>query len=65
MEEQPRRYFSFLLRLWQAESEDGTIWRCSLEDTLTRKIHQFATLEDLNYYLAEETELPIGREEAA
>jgi len=32
MSEKPRRYLSYLLRLWQASSGGELVWRASLED---------------------------------
>ena len=44
-------YVSFLLRLWQAESEGKHIWRASLESPMTGSRHGFRNLADLYAYL--------------
>jgi hypothetical protein len=58
--EEPRRqpgYLSYLLRLWQVDTErlgsqaGGTVWRASLESSLTGKRQGFADLDDLFEFL--------------
>lgn len=51
-------YLSFLLRLWRASGGEGsqcgaeaTVWRASLQDTLTAERVNFASLEDLVAFL--------------
>ena len=40
---EPRQYRVDLLRLWQAEGEDGRlVWRAALEDTRTGERRGFA-----------------------
>ena len=51
MEDPPRRYFSYLLRFWQADEDDAPVWRCSLEDARTGTLKGFATLDDLFGFL--------------
>ena len=45
------RYRSFLLRIWHAGSLRHPQWRASLEDTRTRKIAGFTSLEALLAFL--------------
>ena len=57
MEEQPnqRRYFSYLLRLWQTSDKHKQIWQASLESPGSRERQGFASLEDLFDFLEAET----------
>ena len=55
--EQPD-YLSFLLRLWRMSGGEGaqhdaeaTVWRASLQDTLTSERVNFSSLDDLVAYL--------------
>ena len=49
---EPRRYRAYLLRLWQADGEDGRlVWRAALEDPRTGKRHGFADLARLCAFL--------------
>jgi hypothetical protein len=50
-----RRYVSYLLRLWQVQSEEGLVWRASLEHASTGERRGFAGLEDLCAFLEQET----------
>jgi hypothetical protein len=50
-----RRYFSYLLRLWQAGTGQGAAWRASLEEIPTGERRAFASLDDLFAYLREQT----------
>jgi hypothetical protein len=51
-----RRYRAYLLRLWQADDEDGhPVWRASLEDAHTGDRRGFANLPQLCAFLADET----------
>jgi hypothetical protein len=53
---EPRRYCAYLLRLWQAESDDGRpVWRAALEDARTGERHGFADLARLCAFLEEQT----------
>ena len=54
MSEKPRRYLSFLLRLWQASCGGGLVWRASLEDPHTGERRGFACLAELIACLEEE-----------
>jgi hypothetical protein len=51
MSEKPRRYLSYLLRLWQASSGGELVWRASLEDPHTGERRGFACLAELIAYL--------------
>lgn len=48
-------YRAYLLRLWQANSSEQTIWRASLENPHTGERHAFATLDALFVFLGAET----------
>ena len=50
-----RRYVSYLLRLWQAEGQEGLVWRASLEHASTGERRGFACLADLFAFLEQET----------
>ena len=57
-----RRYISYLLRLWQAESDGVVVWRTSLQDPHTGRRRGFADLEDLFAFLLGKIGLPTGSE---
>jgi hypothetical protein len=49
-----RRYRVYLLRLWQADDEHGSlVWRAALEDAHTGERHGFANLSRLCTFLEE------------
>jgi hypothetical protein len=56
-------YFSYLLRVYQLEKSEKTasssesIWRVSLESTLTRNRVNFASLEEMLIFLQDQFEL--------
>lgn len=50
-----KKYRSYLLRLWRAESPDQS-WRASLEDAHTGERIGFAGLEELFAFLMEQAE---------
>ena len=53
---EPRRYRAYLLRLWQAEGEDGClVWRAALEEARTGERRGFADLARLCAFLEEQT----------
>ena len=53
---EPRRYRVYLLRLWQAQSQDGRlVWRAALEDARTGERHAFADLARLGAFLEAQT----------
>ena len=61
---EPRRYRAYLLRLWQAEGDDGhPVWRAALEDARTGERLGFADLTRLCAFLeaitADRTEYDI------
>ncbi len=51
MKIQPRRYVSFLLRMWQAEEAGRPVWRAALEDPRTGEVLFFASLARLFQFL--------------
>ncbi len=59
MTNEARRYFSYLLRVWQVRTDGEVVWRASLEDPHTSERHGFASLEQLLEFLKEHTQ---GRE---
>ena len=48
-------YLAYLLRLWQATSDERTAWRATLENPHTGERHAFATLGALFAFLDAET----------
>ena len=53
---EPQRYRAYLLRLWQAEGDDGRrAWRAALEDARTGERRGFADLARLCAFLEEQT----------
>jgi hypothetical protein len=49
---EPKRYRAYLLRLWQADGEDGRpVWRAALEDARGGERHGFADLAHLYAFL--------------
>jgi hypothetical protein len=63
MGRETRAYFSYLLRLWKADENDETVWRCSLQEVHTGKVRGFATLSDLDCYLQSRTRLAEDTDE--
>jgi hypothetical protein len=59
MSDSERRYMAYLLRLWQAQEDEGPRWRASLECAGTAERHTFATLEALFAFLDEKTAGPF------
>jgi hypothetical protein len=57
-----RRYRAYLVRLWQAENEDGRlVWRAALEDARGGERHGFADLTQLCVSRSADSELECGR----
>jgi hypothetical protein len=56
------RYVSYLLRLWQVQSQEGPVWRASLEQASTGERRGFASLADLYAFLERET-APVDEDE--
>lgn len=48
-----RRYYSYLLRIWEVDGAETPIWRASLEDPHTGEQKGFADLESLFAFLRE------------
>ncbi|MBI4321170.1 MAG: hypothetical protein HY675_21985 [Chloroflexi bacterium] len=51
----PRDYRAYLLRLWRAESAEGTVWRASLESPHTGECRAFPDLASLYAFLQGQT----------
>ncbi|MBU0491806.1 MAG: hypothetical protein KKA73_26890 [Chloroflexi bacterium] len=54
MSGEERRYFSYLLRLWEASDDEGSVWRALLESPGTGERRGFASLDALFAFLAEQ-----------
>ena len=60
---EPRRYRAYLLRLWQAQGDDGRpIWRAALEDAPSGERRGFADLAELCAFLETQTAHWSGRD---
>jgi len=55
MDEQPD-YLAYLLRLWRASTEEGAVWRASVDSPQTGERHGFAGLAALFAFLEERTD---------
>ena len=53
MDSDAKEYHSYLLRLWQVQTETGFGWRASLENVQTGELLGFEDLEALQQYLEE------------
>jgi len=53
-----RRYQSYLIRLWRSESDDTPTWHASTEDTMTGERRNFAGINQLFYFLEQQTSQP-------
>jgi hypothetical protein len=51
-------YRSYLLRLWQVDSDGCLVWHASLEDPHTGERRGFADLNRMLDFLREQTEAP-------
>jgi hypothetical protein len=51
---QPERYLSYLLRMWQEGSGDSPLWRASLESPQSDELQGFAGLDELFDFLREQ-----------
>jgi hypothetical protein len=61
MTHKPRRYRSYLVRLWGTEHDDVSVWHASAEDTLTGERMNFPGLDQLFRFLEQQThEQPIS-----
>ena len=61
MSGEQRRYASYLLRLWQVQSQGELVWRASLEQSSTGERRAFASLTALYAFLGQMTAL-VGAE---
>lgn len=59
MGQEPSRYLSYLLRLWQTSDGTSRVWRASLESSDSRKRHSFADLRQLLAFLEQQTGEPF------
>ena len=55
MGQEPSRYLSYLLRLWQTSDGTSRVWRASLESSGSHKRYSFANLRQLLTFLEQET----------
>ncbi len=55
MNDKPRRYLAYMLRLWQISGEGELAWRASLESPRTGERRGFANLDALFAFLEEQT----------
>jgi len=58
--EKTRRYYAYLLRLWQGDSPNQPAWRASLEDVHTHEITGFRNLSALFTFLGNLTEQSLA-----
>jgi hypothetical protein len=56
-----KRYYSYLLRMWQTGDGPGCTWCASLEQPGTGERRGFATLDQLFAYLRDQTALQPGQ----
>ena len=54
MSEEGQLYISYLLRLWQTESDEGLVWRASLESPQSGERQGFVSLAELCTFLERE-----------
>jgi hypothetical protein len=57
MPREQHRYLSYLLRLWQIESEGELVWRASLESPHTGERRGFASLKALFAFLQQQADV--------
>ena len=50
-----QRYVSYLLRLWQAQSDGAWVWRASLEESHTGARRAFTDLAQLFAFIEQQT----------
>jgi hypothetical protein len=62
---QPRRYLSYLLRLWQEGSDQPPLWRASLETPHSHEQQAFAGLDELFAFLREQLDMEPPQSGAA
>jgi hypothetical protein len=62
-ERRKQDYLAYMLRVWKAHTDEGPIWRASLESPHTGERQAFTDLVALFAFLQERTEgfeLPVG-----
>lgn len=57
MNQRADNYQSYLIRLWQEESNGVRVWRASLESVQTRERHSFTGLPALYRFLMQQVAL--------
>jgi hypothetical protein len=57
-------YHSYLLRMWRENATEKSVWRASLESSLTGEQQGFAGLDDLFNFLQQQTSSTKARMEA-
>ncbi len=65
MNSSTRGYQAYLLRLWQSDTDEGPVWRASMESPQTSERQAFASLEQLFAFLEEETSRHPTRAQSA
>jgi hypothetical protein len=50
----PRRYRSYLIRLWRSENDETPNWHASTEDTMTGERRNFAGIKQLFNFLEQQ-----------
>jgi hypothetical protein len=53
-----KSYHSYLLRVWQSDEQGQPVWLASLEDTHTRRVLHFNSLEELWHFLKDQAAGP-------
>ena len=56
-------YFSYLVRLWNAGSDDAPVWRASLEEPHTGERHSFPDVKSLCMFLKEQVHTGSSQDE--
>jgi hypothetical protein len=51
----PRRYQSYLIRLWRSDNDEAPNWHASTEDTMTGERKNFAGIKQLFSFLEQQT----------
>lgn len=67
MDKKQPHYISYLLRIWRANGNGEVVWRASLESPHTGERIGFANLDELFFFLRQQTDegsnSEVGREE--
>lgn len=54
MNREPRHYYSYLIRIWEAHTNDEQTWRASLERPGLRKRIGFSNIDELFAFIKED-----------